>query len=245
MIEINLVPDVKQELIRAQRVRSLVITGSILIGSISIAIVILLATYIFTVQAVRSNMADSTIKTGSNKLASVTDLSKTLTIQNQLTKISALNSDKKITSRLLGTSGLLTAIIPPSPNDIQISDLTIDTTTNLITIDGQAANSYAAVEVFRKTIEGADVKYTDTSNAKQQITLASDISISNTSYGEDSSGVKVLRFTISFNYVPELFSLASKNATVAVANQTNATDSYLGIPKSIFADRATDITGGQ
>ena len=38
MIEINLVPNVKQELIKAQRVRSKVIVGAIFIGAASIAV---------------------------------------------------------------------------------------------------------------------------------------------------------------------------------------------------------------
>lgn len=241
MIEINLVPDIKQELLRAQRIRARVITGSIFVGVASIAVVTLLIIYVFTVQAVRSGMADSSIKKGSDQLASVTDLSKTLTIQNQLTKISALNSSKNIDSRIFD---LLNAIIPPVPNDIQISNLSIDSSTGLITIDGQAANSYAAVEVFKKTIEGATLKYTDVNNALQEITLASSISTSNTSYGEDTTGAKVLRFTLSFIYTPELFSPESKNISIAITIDGNVTDSFLGVPKSIFVDRAADITEG-
>jgi Tfp pilus assembly protein PilN len=242
MIEINLVPDVKQELIKAQRIRSTVIAASVLIGSISVAVVALLTMYIFTVQAVRGGLVDNAIKQGSDKLASVEDLSKVLTIQNQLTKISDLNSNKHIYSRIFD---LLSSIIPPSPNDIQISNLKIDSTTELITIEGQASNSYAAVEVFKKTIEGAKVRYTDSNNKTQEVTLASSISTSNTSYGEDSSGAKVLRFTISFVYAPELFSVASKNASVIITTKGNATDSYIDIPKSIFVDRAKDLTEGQ
>lgn len=241
MIEINLVPDVKQELIRAQRIRARVITGSIFIGVLSVVIVTLLVIYIYTIQAVRSSMADSAIKQGSDQLASVKDLSKMLTIQNQLTKISILNSSKNIDSRIFD---VLNAIIPPSPNNIQVSDLKIDSTTGLITIDGQAANSYAAVEIFKKTIGGADLKYTDANNVSKQITLASDISTSNISYGEDSSGTKVLRFTLSFAYTAELFSPASKNISIVITTNGNATDSYLGVPQSIFAVRATDLTGG-
>jgi Tfp pilus assembly protein PilN len=242
MIEINLVPDVKQELLRAQSIRSRVIASSIFIGVASVAIVTLLAVYVFTVQTVRSNMADDAIKQGSAKLEKVTDLSKTLTIQNQLTKISALNSNKNIDSRIFD---VLAAIIPPAPNNVQISDLSVDSSSNTVTIDGQAANSYAAVEVFKKTISGASLKYTDDNNVTQQVTLASDISTSNTSYGEDSSGAKVLRFTISFSYATELFSPASKNISIVISIDGNVTDSYLGLPQSVFADRATDITEGQ
>lgn len=241
MIEINLVPDIKQELLRAQRTRARVITGSIFIGVVSIAIVTLLAIYVFTVQTIRSGLADASIKQGSDKLAAVTDLTKTLTIQNQLTKISALNSNKKIDSRIFD---VLNAVIPPAPNTIQISDLVVDSNTGIVTIDGQAANSYAAVEVFKKTIEGATLKYTDEENTPQAIALASNISTSNTSYGEDTTGVKVLRFTISFTYTPELFSPASKDISIAITIDGNVTDSFLGVPKSIFVDRATDLTGG-
>jgi len=247
MIEINLVPDVKQELIKAQRIRSTVIFISIIIGIISVAAVAALAVYILAVQTVRGVVLDGNIKTGNEKLLSINskdpnDLSKTLTIQNQLTKITQLNDNKKIDSRFFD---MLAAIIPPSPNDIQISDLTIDSTTNSITINGQAANSYAAVEVFKKTLEGAKVKYTDTDKKQQTATLASNISTSNTSYGADSTNAKVLRFTLSFTYAQELFSPLSNDVSVVITTNGNATDSYLGVPKSIFTDRATDLTGGQ
>jgi Tfp pilus assembly protein PilN len=242
MIEINLIPDVKQELIKAQRIRSTVIVASILIGVISVAIVALLAIYIFAVQMVRAGIADSAINKGSGELSAVQDLSNTLTIQNQLTKISGLNSNKKMYSRIFD---LLNAIIPPSPNDIKISNLKIDSSSELITIEGQALNSYAAVEVFKKTIEGAKVKYTDDNNTNQELTLASDISTTNTSYGEDSSGLKVLRFTLSFTYARELFAIGSNNASVIITTKGNVTDSFIGVPKSIFVDPAKDLTEGK
>lgn len=246
MIEVNLVPDVKQELIEAQRVRSMVIVGSVFVGLASISVVALLLIYIFVVQSVRSNMADSAIKDGSQKLAQVADLSKSLTIQNQLTQITALNDKKQITSRIFDA---LLKIIPPSPNDVQISILKIDTSTNLVTIDGQASNSYAALEVFKKTIDGAMVNYSilsgDDLEKQDPIELASNISTSNTSFGDDSSGNKVLRFTISFVCATELFASSSKNVSVSVKGEKNATDSYLGVPKTIFADKAKDITEGK
>ena len=239
MIEINLVPDIKQELIKAGRVRTKVIMGAIFVGIVSVAVVILLAFYVFGVQTARNIFADSAIKSGNEKLMAITDLSKTLTIQNQLTKITILNDDKKVDSR---TFDLLTAIIPPAPNNILISDMTIDSTTNTITINGQATNSYAAVEVFKKTIDGAVVKFTG--SGSDGVKLASNISTSDTRYGEDSSGAKVLRFTISFNYATELFSPKSKNVSVVVTTQGNVTDSHLGVPQSFFTDPAKDITGG-
>lgn len=240
MIEVNLIPDVKQELIKAERTRFRVIAGSITIGVISLAILTLLAIYVFGVQTVRNNLADTAIKEGSAKLESVADLSKTLTIQNQLTVLDSLNDNKKVDSRIFD---VLSAIIPPDPNKVQISNLSVDSSSDTITLDGQAANSYVALEVFKKTIEGATLKYTDEDGAAQTVPMASNISIRDTSYGEDNTGTKLLRFTISFTYASELFSPLSKNISIVISIDGNVTDSYLGMPTSIFADRASDIKG--
>jgi Tfp pilus assembly protein PilN len=239
MIEINLVPDVKQELIKAQRVRSAVISSAIVVGIVALAVVTLLVIYVFGIQAVRSNFDDGAITDGSKQLAKVEDLSKTLTIQNQLTKITTLHNSIKLDSRLFD---VLNAVIPPVPNDVHISNLYIDSSIHQIKIEGQAANSYAAVEVFKKTIEGAQVNYSD-GTAQKSVPLASNVSTGDTSYGEDASGAKVLRFTLTFDYASELFPPSSKNVTIKISTQGNATDSYLGVPKSIFVDRAADIGG--
>lgn len=241
MIEINLIPAVKQELIKVQRIRATVISISILVGIAAAVIVALLVFYVFAVQTVRVKIADDAITKGGQQLAGVKDLSKTLTLQNQLTKISTMHDNKKLDSRIFD---VLLAIIPPSPNDVQISDLAIDSSNGTITMQGQAANSYAATEVFRKTIEGAKVKYTDDAG-KQEVSLATNVSTGDTSYGEDATNAKVLRFTLSFTYAKELFSPLAKNVTVEIATRGNATDSYLGVPKSIFVDRATDLEGTQ
>lgn len=236
MIEINLVPDVKQELIRARMARSAVISGAIIAIIAAAGLVVVLSIYVFGVQTVRGAVADTAIKNGSDKLAAVSDLSKILTIQNQLTKMSALNDAKNVDSRVFD---LLQAIIPPAPNQVQVSSLVVDATAGTITFEGQTP-SYPSLEAFKKTIGVANVRFKD-ANAKQtDVVLASNLSISNVSYGQDASGAKVLRFTVSFTYAPELFSPGTIDPTIVLINGGNVTDSYLGIPKSIFADRATD-----
>lgn len=239
MIEINLIPDVKQELIRARMVRSAVISGAIVAIIAAAALVVVLSVYVFGVQALRSTVADAAIKKGSESLASVEDLSKMLTIQNQLTKMSALNDAKNVNSRVFD---VLQAIIPPSPNEVQISSLVIDASEEAggtITFEGQTP-SYPSLEAFKKTIAAAYVRYEDADKNKTDVILATNLSISNVSYGEDASGTKVLRFTVSFTYAPELFSPVTQTPTIVLINGGNVTDSYLGIPKSIFTDRAVD-----
>jgi len=236
MIEINLVPDVKQELIKARMIRSSVVSGSIVATIIAVAIVALLAIYVFGVQTVRSTVADDAIKKGGAQLASVEDLSKILTIQNQLTKINALNDAKAVDSRIFT---MLQAVLPPAPNNVQVSDVTVDAETKTITLEGQTG-TYPALEAFKKTIGAAHVRYKDADGVQQDIPLATNVSLTNISFGEDATGAKVLRFTVSFTNAEELFSTKVASPTIVLINGGNVTDSYLGIPKSIFVDRAAD-----
>lgn len=239
MIEINLIPDVKQQLITAQRMRTTVISLAIIIGIVTVGIVVVLAAYSYGVQTVRSSILDGQIEGDAKKLSEVQDLSKTLTIQNQLALLPETHADKHVSSRLFD---VLAKIIPPAPNDVQFSNLVVDTSEQTVTIEGQAKNSYAAVEVFKKTIAAAEIVYV-VDGEDQTALLATDISTGEMSYGEDASGAKVLRFTLSFAYTDELLSAAATDLRVRITNQGNATDSYLGVPESIFVDPASDLEG--
>lgn len=100
MIEINLIPDVKRELLRAQRARSIVISGAILTSIVAAAVVVVMLVYIYGVQSLRHYTLDQDIKSQSSELSKVEDLSKILTIQNQLTTMKDLNDKKQIDSRI-------------------------------------------------------------------------------------------------------------------------------------------------
>lgn len=240
MIEINLVPDVKQELIRAQRIRATVISLSIIVTIASGALLAGLAGYVFGVQTVRSALADADITSKNKQLQSNQDLAKILTIQNQLSKIISLDKAKNIDSRIFSVLG---AIVPPAPNTIQISDLSIDNENQTITIQGQTSG-FSALEVFKKTVSGT-VVHTGSGDTASDVALASQISTTDVNYGEDASGEKVLRFTLSFVYAAELFSNDVTNFAIKRPDNGNATDSYLGLPQSLFTQRATDLEASQ
>jgi len=244
MIEINLIPNIKQELIKAQHARSIVILVSVIVGISSISVILLLTLYIYSVQNIRGGIADASIKSENTKLVAFQDLSKTLTMQNQLTKISALNSSKHIDSRIFNLlNNIIPAATPPNLSDILVSSVKVNSETQSISIDGQSISGYSGLEIFKKTIGGAGIKYTGSDNKPLVTTLASDVSTTDVSYGEDTSGSRVLRFTINFTYAEELFSLASKDATVVITINGDVTDSYQGVPRSIFTDRAKDPVG--
>jgi len=238
MIEINLVPDVKQELIRAQRVRTSIISLAILVGIVAVGIVVLLAFWVFAVQTARSVLSDNTIKSESQKLSSVQDVSNTLTIQNQLSKLSQMHNAKSIDSRIFD---ILTTINPAAPNDVAITNLSLDSAATTVKIEAQA-KSYSALEVFKKTINGTSFEFTK-DGQKQSVALATGISDSDRSFGEDASGAKVLRFTLSFTYPEELFTKEAQNATIVAPTKSNVTDPFLGVPQSLFTQKASDTEG--
>lgn len=236
MIEINLIPDVKLELLKARRTRALVISTSIVVSIVVGGIVLALALYVFGVQTVRSAYLDGQISQQNEQFSEVEDLSKVLTIQNQLSVMSDLNAQKNMNSRLFD---VLAAVIPPAPNSVQLSQVTVDAETETIRLEGQTA-SYESMEVFKKTLDSAIVTYAE-ADETLTVPLASNVNTTDISYGKDSQGQRVVRFTVTFTYPEELFSPAIPSVTIRLSIDGNVTDSYLGIPKSIFTERAGDL----
>lgn len=243
MIEINLVPDVKQDLIRAKRARNFVVFGAIAIGIIAVAIVVLLAVYHLAIQTVRSSWVDGDIKANASKLEKTPDLANMLTVQSQLANVSSLHESKNISSRVLD---LLVAVNPSAPNQVSFSSFKFNAENSTIHIDAQAAGGFVAADVFKKTIQKATFTYQiDGESNVQTIPLVADVLLSNLSYGEDVTGAKVLRFSADLEYSPELFAATSQNVRIVRPDHQNATDSHKYLPASLFRHRAADIGGTQ
>ena len=233
MIEINLIPDVKFELLKARRVRTQVVTASILAAIIAGGVVLLLTLYVFGAQTVTGALIDSSIEKDFKKLKNVDGLSETLTLQNQLSKLSDLQSSKLISSRLID---LTATIVPTGTNQVAISELKLDTENNTVIMQAEAKNGYEALEVFRKTIAETKLSYRIGSDAIQEDAVASKITDGERSYGENSNSERVLRFTLSFEYNENLFNSEATGVRIIAPTKQNATDSVVGIPSGLFTD---------
>ena len=237
MIEVNLIPDVKREYLRAQRMRNSVVSLSILVSIIAGVIVALLVGYVGT-QTAREWLANNDIKTEYNKISSIKDANQIITIQHQLSQISSMHSNKMMNSRIFS---VLEAVNPPAPNDIKMSTINLDPNETRLTIEGSATNSFEATDKLKKMILNTKITYTDSNNQAQSTKLASNVTVSDTSYGEDASGAKVLRFKLTFVYPEELLSNNSKNVRIeAPTGSTDVTDSRLHVPDSLFTPRSSD-----
>lgn len=120
--EINLVPDIKDEMIKTLKLRNFIFFLCIVVGLVSVAV-----TAVFGLIAGGQQLAitgkKETITQLSNKLNSYSDLTDFLTIKDQLGNISTLTSNKNVFSR---TFDFLLALRPTGPDSITISELTVN-----------------------------------------------------------------------------------------------------------------------
>ncbi len=239
MIEINLVPDVKLELIKARRMRSMVVSGAILVSLVAGGIVAALGMYTFVGQSIANWSLDREIEDGGKKLKSVKGLSEMLTIQSQLDQLKTTHNNKVLSSKLLT---ILSKIAPNGTNSVQFSKTTLDVDNDTVTLEASAKNDFEALEVFKKTLAATKFVYTE-EGEKKTVNLASDIKDSDRSFGENSEGQTVLRFTLSFTYAPEIFKADFASGEIVTPEKQNATDSKKGVPESIFTEAATSKEG--
>ena len=231
MIEINLLPNVKRELLKTRAMRNRVISISFLVGGASIAAVVVLA-LILGSQIAAEAVQSGVIKDRNDKLMAVEDLNKVVTIQHQLTKINEQHSGKKINSRIFD---VVTAVNPVASNNVSFSDIKVNPGSKTITLEGSAVNGYSALETLKKTILNTKVQTTD-GDKSSEVSLTKEIKDGDASFGENSEGKKVLQFSFSFEYAEELLAPAN-NGTVSVLTPTgkvDVTDSRQGIPDSLF-----------
>ena len=231
MIEINLLPNVKRELLKTRAMRNRVISISFLVGGASIAAVVVLA-LILGSQIAAEAVQSGVIKDRNDKLMAVEDLNKVVTIQHQLTKINEQHSGKKLNSRIFD---VVTAVNPVAPNNVSFSDIKVNPESKTITLEGSAVNGYSALETLKKTILNTKIQTTD-GDKSSEVSLTKEIKDGDTSFGENSEGKKVLQFSFSFEYAEELLAPAN-NGTVSVLTPTgkvDVTDSRQGIPDSLF-----------
>lgn len=231
MIEINLVPDVKQQLIKAQLQRTMVIAIAATTALVSVGIVVLLAMYAFGVQVFMESSADGAIKDKFGELQSVQDLDKALTLQSQLAGVSDSHANVPVVSRFAE----IQATITPKDDSINITKFAIDRENQQILIEGEASEGYKQLEIFKKTILASTFVYkTIDSNEVTKSFLTEQIIDGTRSFTEEEDGKRILRFDLSFEYPEELFSRDSLEWKMEPIKSENVTDSATDVPSSVL-----------
>ena len=155
--EINLVPDIKSEMIKALKLRNLIFFICIAVASASVVITVIFG-LIMGGQQLALDSKKTTLDSLSAKLNSYSDLKDFLTIKDQLGNLSTLFSNKTVLSR---TFNILSALLPTGADTITISELNVSLTGDqpTFTFDAQANAGkepfidYNVLDSFKKSMK--------------------------------------------------------------------------------------------
>ena len=191
MIQFNLLPDIKIQYLRARRQKHLVVLTSTITIVACVAVMAILVSMVFVVQKKSISDLSRDITGASNQLKDTQDLTKMLTVQNQLKALPALHDAKPVVSRLFGYLNQST------PTAASISRLQVDYMAQTLTISGPA-DTLVTVNTFADTLKFTT--YHTESAPKEEKPAFSSVVLS--SFGRDSKGAT---YTITFTFDPLIF----------------------------------------
>jgi hypothetical protein len=204
MIQFNLLPDVKQQFIKTQRTKRLVIGTSLIAGGVALFIFLALLSSVYIVQKKSIHDLNNDIQTNSKTLRDTPNVTDILTVQSQLNSLSTLNAQKPTASRLFGFLSSLT------PVQATISDLKVDLTANTMTINGNAPS----LDVVNTFIDGLKFTTYAVANGAGSHNAFSTVVLASFSRSPTSA-----TYSITLSFDPTIFNNANE-VTLSVGNQT-------------------------
>lgn len=208
MIQFNLLPDVKLEYIKAQRMRRLMLAAAVLVSGVSLALFIFL---IGANQLGKKHLNDLSrdINSQSKTLQSEPQINTILTIQNQLNSLSALHGTKPAVPRLFDYLNRLT------PLQISINNYTSDFTAQSVTVVG-TSDALSSVNQYVDTLKYTKYVVKDDPNAASKPAFTS-VVLSSFGLVTGAEANKAASFSINFTYDPAIFDI-TKSVDLSIPN---------------------------
>jgi len=229
MIQVNLLPSVKLEYLKARQLKRTVVSISFLVSAIAVGIFVLFFVIVNVVQVVYLNSLEDSIEKRTAQLKKMPDIAKILTIQNQLNALPGLHDDKPVASRMF------TYVKQLAPQEASIESLTVNFDETSMTIEGQAKD-LASVNKFADTLKFTSYSVAETkasSRAFSEVVLAQ----FGVSQGEAQGSGKTASYTITLKYAPEIFK-ADASTKLTVPDRVT-TRSETEKPVTIFGTEAS------
>lgn len=241
MIRLNLLPNLKKDFLRAQRMRRRTIAVAILVTIISIGSLIALGIYVYGAQNVIMAVQTTNIENKYKELRETKDIDKYLTVQNQLKSIASLHSDKYDIGRVIDFTTKVN--IPDKP--ATYLEVAADMNTEVLDESGQAVTSneigtmevrgfisdFAAFKRLQDSFANATVSYTVSENGSDE--EKKDIKVFTLSGSPELSILpdnnNFVGFTIKLSVLKEPFKWKAKNVVIVVPN-LDTTDSSQNTP---------------
>lgn len=218
MIELNLLPNVKQELVKASRIQRIIIVASLLASAAAIALVVSLFS-LSQIQKKHINDLNKDIDSKTSQLQKDSQLKKILTVQNQLDSLTALHSTKPAASRLFDY------LIQTTPSDVAITNFTVDFATHKISVTGTAP-ALSSVNKYVDTLKFTQYKL---DNSRTSTKAFSNVVLSSYAISGNQA-----TYTVTFQYDPVIFDI-NKNVKLSVPSQTT-TRSATEQPTAVFKE---------
>lgn len=205
-LQFNLLPDVKQQYLKAKRTTRTVIAASLAASALALFVFLFMLINVDVINKKKLADVDKSISSYSHQLKNIPNLNKILTIQNQLQSVATLHQNKHITSRLYQYLPQIT------PSNVCLNQATLDTTNNSITLQG-TTDTLKSINVYIDTL-----KFTTYKQGAQDTGKKAFPNVVETSFGLDSTAASgansakcagkpaVASYQLTANYDPALFS---------------------------------------
>lgn len=152
--EINLVPDIKGEMIKALKLRNLIFFICIVVAAASIGMILIVGSIVGG-QSLALEGKKDVLASMSNKVNSYNDLSDFLTIQNQVNKISTITDEKVLSSRIFN---FISVLNPTNGDTVKFSEMNLNMAEATLTVEAQANAEvspfidYNVLDAFKKSM---------------------------------------------------------------------------------------------
>jgi hypothetical protein len=253
MIEINLIPEVKKELLKTQKTRNIVTSIAIIAGMISVGLVVLIGIYVYGAQQIIMNGNENQITEQQAIIDGLVNPNTgnidVLVLQDQLQQISDLEGDKYLVSRIFGIIDAIRKAASES-TPVTLSSLIFNKETNTISIEGSSMDAFQGLEAFKKTALLTKFTFADPQGepVEDELLIADEAlwTTSEQRLAEDANGNRVVRFNVAFTISEDAIAFDTFDSTVfriQIPGAQNVTDSVVQIPTDMFAQRAVDEEG--
>jgi Tfp pilus assembly protein PilN len=230
--QLNLLPDVKLEYIKAQRARRLVVSVSVLVTIAAVVLVFLLLSVDGLQKKHLGDLSDD-IQSETSTLQHEPQINKILTVQNQLSSLTSLHAAKPAAPKLFDYLNQVT------PSNVNITDFTTDFTQHTATITG-TSGSLTSVNQYIDTLKYTNFTVSGSKDAKPAFSnvVLSSFSLNT---GSQSPG-QAANYTINLGYDPTIFDI-TKNVKLSVPS--TATTRLQQPTNDLFQAAPAGAKGGQ
>lgn len=226
MIQFNLLPDIKMQYITAKRQKHTILAVSLIVAASALTIFVLLFATVNILQKNHLRDLERDISENTKKLKDTPELSKVLTVQNQLNSLPKLHNEKPVTSRLFGYITQLT------PNQASIGSLSVDYTTSNMKLTG-TTDSISTINKFVDTLKFTTYNAVNPDNSTETGLPFKDVVMSSFARSE-----KETTYEISLSFDAKIFD-STKTITLSVPKKTTTrsetekpTDLFKAIPQT-------------